>query len=154
MTLVLVVVAVLVAVFIRSLTGTFVAGYTAPFKTTPSGGSEQTIQVVSHSWQEMVDKIDITHTGSGGLQALLAGIFRGTGNVKAFLDSSAKYYATTVGIRAGTNALLKHYVTSSLSYTVPGMIVKVNSAVAVNGGVEYDFDFELNSEAGTFSYPS
>jgi hypothetical protein len=138
-------------------TGVWTNGYTCPVKFTLSGGSEITLQVTDHSWREMVDSIDITHTGSGGIQALLAGIFRGDGSVTAFQDttgSGTKFYATTVGVRAGAKGVLKHYITSALFYTIPCMITEVTSQSPVAGGVSYSFNVSLDSESGTFTYPS
>lgn len=132
-----------------------VAGKSQGVTWTPSGGSSTTLNVTDHTWSETIDAIDVTHTGAAGVQTLLAGILRGEGTVKAFLDSGASsttFLGTTQQIIAGTNGALLHTLGTNLKYTIPCMITRVNSAVPVNGGVNYEFTVQLNDLAGTGTY--
>ena len=129
------------------------AGKTYGVTWTPDGGSTATLNVTDHSWSEMVDAIDVTTTGAAGVQSLLAGILRGEGTVKAFLDISADsttFLGSTQAIVAGQNGSMVHLLgtnTNNISYTVPCMITRVNSAVPVNGAVNYEFTVQLNDLA-------
>lgn len=132
----------------------FVAGKTIGCTWTISG-STTTLNVTDHTWAEMVDAIDVTHTGTSGVQSLIAGVLRGEGTVKGNLDvtsASTAFGSTTVGIIAGTNGVLTHSLSSGCSYTIPAMIVRVNSAVPVNGAVNYEFTVQLNEGASTVTY--
>lgn len=120
---------------------------------TPSGASSVSLNVTEHSWMEQVDKIDVTNTGSGGLQALLAGILRGTGTVKAFFDSANPQYTSGTGlIRAGNKGRLTHTVASGKSYGIPALITQVTTTVPVAGGVTFEFQIELDVSSDTVGY--
>jgi hypothetical protein len=142
------------------MAGTWTAGHSIPIKFTPDTFTEVTLNVTDSTWQERIDEIDITHTGTAGVQAILGGILRGDGNVKAFQDTSGTlnakaFWATGTGnanIRAGTKGLLKVYVTAAQFYAVPCLITKVNVARPVAGAVEYDFDVKLSAESSATTY--
>lgn len=123
---------------------------------TPSGGSSASLAVIEDSWQEAVDKIDVTNSTSGGGQALLAGVLRGTGTVKAILDSdtSKAFYLTAINIRAGAKGVLTIPMSSGNVLSVPGMITGVTSTRAMAGSVMYEFTVELDTLSGTYTYPS
>lgn len=123
---------------------------------TPSGGSAATLAVIENSWQESVDKIDVTNSTSNGIQALLAAILRGTGSIKAILDSDSgkAFYLAAVGIRAGGKGVFTHTMSTGNAYPIPAMITSVNSIVGIAGAVMYDFVIDLDSLSGTYSYPS
>lgn len=146
--------AVLALIVLLGTTGTWEAGKNTKVMFLVSGGSNTALQVTDHSWAEMIDAIDITHTGSGGVQALLAGILRGDGNVKANFDSAAKYYSTAPGVNAGASGVFQLFMNGTLYYSVPAMIKKVNTAKPVAGAVSYDFDISMNSEAGAYAKPA
>jgi len=101
----------------------------------------------------MIDKLDVTHTGTLGIQALLAGILRGDGNVKANFDNAQVPSTSPPFIRAGAGGLIDFYLGASTPFTVPCLITKVNYQSTVEGKVEYDFDVSLNSLAGNYVYP-
>ena len=133
-----------------------VAGKTLSRQWTPSGGSAATLAVIENSWQAAVDKVDVTNSTSGGVQALLAAILRGSGSVKAVLDSdtSKAFYLTAIGIRAGGKGTFTHTMSTGNAFSIPAMITSVNSIVAIAGAVMYDFTIELDSLTGTYTYPS
>jgi hypothetical protein len=133
---------------------TFVHGKNLPLTWTPAGGTSITLNLTEHPWQEQVDKADVTGSGNSGVQALLGGILRGSGSMKGFLDTDTPYYLAAQNIRAGINGVIKHYISASNFFVIPVMIVQVNSIVAVNGAVAYDAGVELNSLAGTYTYPT
>lgn len=130
----------------------FQAGYNKGVTLQVSGFAAGVLNIKGHSWSEQIDALDITHTGHAGIQALLAGILRGDGNVKADLDGALA--PPNVGIRAGANALMLFNLGTTTPYQVPLMITKVNYASVVEGKVEYDFDVRLNTEAGAMIRPT
>lgn len=131
-----------------------VAGKNVGVTWTPAGGAV-TLYVTEHSWSEMIDAIDTTHTGTSGQQSLLAGILRGEGTVKAFLDatsSATAFLGATQTIIAGTNGTLTHSLSSAYGYVIPCMITRVVSSVPVTGGINYEFTVILNDLAATGTY--
>jgi len=134
----------------------FQAGYNKHTNFTPSGTAGTTpLNVTGWSSAEEVDKLDVTHTGTGGMQAVIAGILRVNGNVKANWDDAAVISSNpTPHIRAGTKGVIGHFMTGGQYITVPVMITKVNYQSAVEGKIEYNFDYTLDSLSGTYSLPS
>lgn len=135
----------------------FEAGYNkyAQWKYAGAGGFV-TLNVTGHSWEESVDKLDVTHTGTGGLQALLAGIFRGQGTVKANYDSAAMPHGAP-RIGAGVRGALALYLGGATPFLIPAMILKVNYQTAVEGKVEYSFNVEIDYNAlssTAYTYPT
>ena len=134
----------------------FQSGATKNVKFTVSGGALIAYSITEHSWEELVDKLDITSTSHAGIQAILAGIFRGTGSVKAVLNTDAGNmpWVAANGIRAGNNGVFQFFVSSTLYFSVPAMVMKVKYSSQVAGKIEWAGDIELNAEAGTYAYPS
>lgn len=133
-----------------------VAGKSLARSWTVSGGSSIALTVTENSWQESVDKIDVTNSTSAGVQMLLAGILRGAGSIKAVLDSDTGkgFYLAAVGIRAGNKGVFVHTMSTGNAFSVPGLITTVNSIVAIAGAVLYDFNLELDGLSGSYTYPS
>ncbi len=129
----------------------FQAGFNKGTTFQPTGiGAAGVFFVTGHSWSEMIDKIDVTHTGTEGVQALLAGILRGDGNMKANIDSAQIISNPAVGLRAGTNGVMQFfYYSATLNpFVVPCMVIKVNYKSESAGKTEYDCDVSLNALAG------
>ncbi len=132
----------------------FQAGYNKGISFQPTGGAVNAYAVTGHSWSEFVDKIDITHTGTGGIQALLSAVLRGDGNVKANIDSAMIISNPANGIVPGQNGILNFYYyaggangVGNNPFSVPCMVIKVNYKSEVAGKTEYDFDVSLNTLA-------
>ena len=141
----------------KKVTWTTAAGLVFPGQSgLSSSGGTATINVTEHSWSEMIDKLDVTHSGSAGIQALLAGILRGDGNVKANCDDAQIITSITSSIVAGINGIMSFflYAVSSNAYVVPAMIQKVNFKSVVSGVASYDFDVSLNGLAGAMVRPA
>lgn len=136
---------------------TFIAGYDKGVTWTPSGGGgDVDLNVTGHSWSEMIDALDVTHTGTDGFQAMISGILRGDGNVKANSDDEVIIGDATKLIRAGQGGVLKfhHYALGGNPFTVPAIITKVNYKSVVEGKAEYDFDVKLNVLEGDYTRPT
>lgn len=107
--------------------------------------------VTGHDWEEAIDALDVTHTGTGGIQALLAGILRGDGNVKANFDNAV--VPSTFFMRAGFNGVMAFFVGGVTPFFVPSMIVKVHYQTVVEGKVEWSAMVRLNALAGLNTLP-
>lgn len=136
------------------MAGNYTHGKNCPITYTPNGGALATIRVTSHTWQEMCDLADVTDTGCSGLQALLAGIVRGDGNIKGNVDLDAFVWSATILVRAGAYGVLRHYVSATQYFAIPVSIASVVSTAPVGDKVEFDFNVKFNSLAGTYSYPA
>lgn len=131
----------------------FVAGKTVGCTWTPAGGSGVSLNVTEHTWSETIDAIDVTHTGTSGVQAMIGGIGRGEATVKANLDDASLPFNGTNLIRAGQKGVLYHQTaTSSVGYSIPCMITRVNTSVPVNGAINYEFTVTLDAIAGVYAY--
>lgn len=107
------------------------------------------VAVTGFSWKEMIDALDVSSTSTQQIQALIAGIFRGEGNVKGFVDN-ASFWWVSQGIRAGVNGTLSLRVgTVGQVVVIPCMITQVNVQVEHAGTVQCDFDVRLNALANT-----
>ena len=84
----------------------FLAGYDKGVSFTPAGGGATAINITAHSWSEQVEKLDVSHSGTAGKQALIAGLLRGDGNIKANFDSAAMPFAAAPNVKAGTKGVM------------------------------------------------
>lgn len=134
----------------------FQAGKDKLVKFTVDGGGEWTIMFQESSWKEAIDKLDVTSSNHSGIQALLAGIFRGEGRVKGVLNSDAGYipWVAAQGIRAGNKGVMKFYQTTSLFFQVPCLVTDVEYTVQIAGKVEWAGSVSLDAIAGSYAYPS
>jgi hypothetical protein len=127
----------------------FQAGFNKGVSFQPTGGVNTAINITKWDWEEQIEKIDISHTGTAGLQALLAGLLRGTGNVEAFFDSANLPWAAAPSIKSGQNGVITFNLGSpNTQWIVPSLVVKVHAQSEVAGGVKYNFDVELNCLCG------
>lgn len=116
-------------------------------------GTTTSIQITEHTWKEQVEKLDVTASGMGGLQALLAGIFRGEGQVKGNVNTALVPWANPPFIVAGANGMLVLGLGTNVSgFSIPGMITEVSEQDQVAGVVNYTFNVALNFLAGTGVY--
>jgi hypothetical protein len=127
------------------------------FQRSGTGGTNR-IDVTGHSWAESVDKLDVSSSATSNLQALLAGIFRGEGNVKGFVDTTQYPWLEAVGIRAGQKGYLQLRIGTGTAVTdffqVPCLITKVNEQTEHAGEVRYDFDVNFDAlQGGTYTRP-
>lgn len=132
------------------------AGYdkAALFKLDGAAGYT-TLAITGHSWKEAIDKLDVTDSSHSGTQALLRGIFRGTGNVKAVYNNTSAPHSAAPGIKAGANGKMQFQTGLGNGFEVPCMITEVQYQSEVAGKVEYSFTVDLNvlSGNGLYVYP-
>lgn len=140
----------------------FVSGHNNPVQFQLLGQAAETLNVTGSSWDEEINAIDVTHSGSGGIQALLANILRGNGTVNADYDLLVRspYFFPIPQIRPGVSGLFAFYVLGPVGaagnrfFTIPCMIIKVHWETQVAGKVSYSFDVRLSSIVGNYLYPA
>lgn len=133
----------------------FIAGYNKGVTFRPSGaGGFTTLNVTGWSWKDTGEKLDVSHTGSFGQQALIAGLQRGQGNVTANLDTVQIPSTNPPNLRFGTKGVITFDEGGATNWQVPIMITAVNYKSEVAGKVEYNFDVELDQISGTLTYPT
>jgi hypothetical protein len=125
---------------------------------TLDAGGTTTLAIEAWTWAEQVEKIITTHSQSGGLEAVIAGIGSGDGNVRASLDLTNFPW---VRIRAGAKGTITLTVVNQNSIlktiSLHVMVTKLNLESEVAGKVTYDFDVCLDSSVDpttAISYPS
>lgn len=139
----------------------FQAGFNKGATFTPAGGVAAVLNITAWDWGEKIDKVDITHTGTGGVQALLAAILRGTGKVSAFFESAAMPFSNPPNLKPGTNGSITFSLGApNTQWIIPVMVTELHFQNEVTGGVKYDFTVEMNALAGvnqalvTEAYPT
>lgn len=130
----------------------YVAGYSQGVAFTVSGGGSVALNVTGHTWMEKVQDLVTTHTGSGGIQERIAGIFDGEGTVDANIDAAALPWDTAPGVRAGAKGTITHAVGGSTPFSIKVMITEVMSKSVVNGLVTYSFKTVLDNTSGSSAY--
>lgn len=150
----------------------FQPGYAANADWTPTGGSTFQINVRGWNNDESVTALDVSHTGTGGLTAYIAGLGTVEGSIDFDLDigtfngvpanSGNNPWATGVGLKAGFKGVFRFDPQSVLgsagnyttAYIVPVLIEKVNIKSAVDGKMSLTVNFKLDAISGTFAYPT
>lgn len=132
----------------------FLAGYAVGYAWQTIGGVATTIFITGHSWKEQVDKLDVSSTGTGQIQAILFGIARGQGNVKGNFDTLRVPWSLPPLIRAGTKGLFIIGLGTPSNFSIPSAVIAVHHQSAVEGKVEYDFDIELDALATAAQDPA
>ena len=136
------------------------AGYNLGVSYTPAGGGATTLKVEGYDFGEENAVLDVTHTGTAGLRARIAGLTDLKGNITASVDTSLYPRATTTPlIRAGAKGTITFTVNATgpdtISFTV--IIERVNYSSRVDGNLKYNFDILLDNlaEAATLTtYPT
>src|SRR5579859_7581585 len=134
----------------------FVSGHANPFAFQVLGQTNvATLNIKSSSWDEEINTILVTHSGSGGVAARLANVLDGHGTVNADLDLLAPPYLNPPYIVSGVSGLLIVNVAplAGRAFQVPGIIKKVHWENPVQGKVSYSFDVEMNSIVGLYMRP-
>ncbi len=116
-------------------------------------GAVSKLQVTGSSWDEEVARILVTHSGTGGLAARIAGVLDGKGTVSAFYDSDLPPYLPAPGIVAGINGVYLFYITPVKFFQIPVIVPHVHYETQVLGATQYSFDAELNALAGSYVRP-
>lgn len=123
------------------------------FQATGAGAAAR-LNVTGWSGDREVLTFDVTHTGSGGNTARIAGKRDGRGNVNADFDADAPPYAAVPSIQEGVSGIITEYVSITKFIQTPVIIKKLHFESAVGSQCKWNFDWEMNSLAGSFVYPA
>ena len=132
----------------------FISGHKAPVAIQVLGFTAGTLNVRGWSLDEEVLVFDVTHTGTGGRTARIAGKADHKGTVNADYDADIPPYLAPVGIRAGGIAVILFFVSPSKPIQVPVLITKVHYEAAIENEVKYSFEVAENVLAGVIVYPA
>lgn len=129
-----------------------IAGHSLSVAYTPSGASSTTLKVTGYDFGEENNLQDVSHTGTAGLRARIAGLTDLKGTITAIVDTSLYPWATTTPlIRAGAKGTITFTVNTTgpdvIAFTV--IIEKVNYSSRVDGHLTYSFDVCLDNLAET-----
>jgi len=137
-----------------------VAGSKLGASYTPSGGSATPLKVTGYEFSEENALNDVTHTGTAGMRARIAGILDLKVTVTAVVDTSLYPWASTTPlIRAGNKGTLTITVNDTGPDTIAWTVIieKVTTTSKVDGVLTYTFDAVLDNlaEASTLTtYPT
>jgi hypothetical protein len=132
----------------------FEAGYDKGVKFTPTGTSGIELNITGWTWAEEVNKLDVTNTGTSGIQALIAGVLRGDCNITANLDGDfmPNDFSMRAGIKGVILASAGRFSVSGVirRIQIPVMVIKVNYESKVDGLVSWNCDASLDFLSGTY----
>lgn len=109
-------------------------------------GSATTLKVTDWSWEEQVNALVTTHTGSGGKATRIAGVLDGDGTVTANVDIDALPNATAPGIVAGAKATITYSFGTATPWSAHVLVTKVNYRSQVGGLLTYNFNVALDDD--------
>lgn len=136
-------------------TPVFVVGYDKAVQTELGANvTFTTLNITAWSWEESVNTLLVTHSGSGGIAARIAGVLDGEGTVEANYDSANNMFAAAPSVKAGIRGVVKIQVGTTNPFIIPVIVQKVPFKSSVDGLVQYTFTVQLDSQSGSYSQPS
>lgn len=127
------------------MSNTFVPGHLCPVGVSFAVGvTPVTLGVKEHATDFEIAPYDVTHTGTLGHRARLAGLVDARGNVTADLDADAAPW--NLNIVPGVNCLVDAVYNGDVTHpwAIPALIVKVHFAQRVDAQITWNFDWVLN----------
>jgi len=109
-----------------------------------------TLLVKNTTWDEKVAKLITTHSGSGGKEAVIAGILSGDGTVEANVDTTVMPQAAAPGIVAGAKGTLTWDNGGVTPWSIHVMITQINWRGPVDGLLTYNFNCCMDSSSGAY----
>lgn len=132
----------------------FVPGHFAPIAWQASGAAASTtLQIRDHNVELETLLHDVTHTGTSGVRARIAGPLDAQGSVNATLDLDAPPYGA-VSLFPGTKGICAFGFTTTRSLQLPVRVAKLKFMTAVDKEVAYGFDVKMDALAGVVVYPA
>jgi hypothetical protein len=132
----------------------FMSGQANPFSYIVPGQNQITLNITGWTWDEEINTLIVTHSGSGGVAARIPNVLDGKGTVNADFDLLNPVYATPPILVAGQSGIAQYYVSPSRAWQVPNIIKKLHFESTVMGKVSYSFDCEMNSLQGAYVRPA
>ena len=133
----------------------FITGDKVSMAWVPSaGGGNQVLNIKGMSLDAEVIIADVTHTGTGGRTARIAGKGDTKGTINASFDLDLKPYTAPRGIREGANGVVVLGFDPAFPIQIPAVIAKVHVESAIENEVKYSFDYNENVLAGVVVYPA
>ena len=133
----------------------FVPGHFAPILWRAAGTpADVQLNIKDHNVELSVLLHDVTHTGTAGIRARIAGPLDAAGSVNASLDLDAPPYMTTISLFPGTQGLCLFSFTLTRALQIPVRVEKLKFQVAVDKEVMYGFDVKMDALAGVIVYPA
>lgn len=111
------------------------------------------INIQGYDWNPHVEPQDTTHSGSGGVEEWISGLFRGDGAFHFVYDLANKFHSPVPNINPGVMGTIQLYVTVGFFFQIPCGIVGTPVKSAVAGKIEGDCQFKLNSALGSIVNP-
>lgn len=135
-------------------TNVFVSGHANPVVFQVLGqGAVATLNITGSTWDEEINTILVTHSGSGGVAARIPNVLDGKGTVNADVDLLAPPYLNPPLIVPGVSGTFLIFIAPGRAFQVPAIIPKVHYESQVQGKVSYSFDLEMNSLVGLYLRP-
>lgn len=123
----------------------------------PDGGAGVPVNVTGWGVDDGGDLVEVTHTGTGGQQAFLAGIQRCGGNCTFWFDTDNA--PTAIGLRFGVKGTITVNTGTGTPWSLHVSIEKVGHRSTVNGAIGVDVAIKsdaINTSGGivnSVTYP-
>lgn len=132
----------------------FSPGHFAAVAWQADGAAAATVlQIKDHNVELSVLLHDVTHTGTNGVRARLAGPLDAQGTVNAGLDLDVPPYGA-VSLLPGVKGVCGFGLNATRLIQVPVSVEKLKFISAVDKDVMYGFDVKMNALAGVLVYPA
>lgn len=132
----------------------FRPGHYAPVIWQATGGTASVLQIRDHTVDLSVMLHDVTHTGTDGVRARIAGPLDAAGTVNASLDLDLPPFQGPISLQPGFQGICAFGFTPAKFLQVPTRVEKLHFASAVDKEVTYSFDVKMDAFAGVVVYPS
>jgi hypothetical protein len=131
---------------------TFIPGYDKAASVLKDGQVvATTLNITSWTWEERVKELITTHSGTVGVEAMIAGILSGEGTIEANLQSDAIFHTGTNAVRAGMKGAIGLAAGLSSPFAIHCMVTRVNWKSVVDGLVSYNFNVKLDATSGSYT---
>ena len=129
-------------------------GYVCKASIKPTGaGGFTDINITGWDWGDKVPGLLVTHTGSSGVAGRIPSVLDGTGMISFNYDLANQQNLSPYSIVPGATGLIRVFVSAAKFFEIPYYIEEVPYKVVVEGKVEVQARFMMNSEAGTYIRP-
>lgn len=131
----------------------FSPGQFVPAAWAPRGANFFILQIKESTLDESCLLFDVTHSGTGGIRARIAGPIDYAGTVNADLDLDLTPYAP-LSLHAGNNGVIGFYFNATRFAQIPARIEKVHYQSATDSEVKYSFDAKADALSGLVVFPA
>ncbi len=132
----------------------FISGHRCPCSFAPIGQGATVLNIKGQNLDEDGLIFDVSHTGTGGRTARIAGKADHKGTVNADLDADQPPWLSPPNIRFGTKGIILMFFSPNRPIQIPVIVAKAHFESAIESEVKYSFDVQEDVLSGVIVYPA